>query len=69
LPEGKQAGPAGCQRFGAEIEKGESVKKSVKNEKIESGDNPWCENCKEEHCVVSGDGTCAMIRFYLKSKK
>ena len=29
-------------------------------------DNPFCNNCKEKHCAVSLDGTCAMIRVYLK---
>ena len=28
-------------------------------------DNPFCNNCKEKHCCVSIDGTCAMIRAYL----
>ena len=28
-------------------------------------DNPFCNNCKEKHCCVSLDGTCAMIRVYL----
>lgn len=28
-------------------------------------ENPWCASCKESDCVVSGDGTCAMIRKYL----
>ena len=28
-------------------------------------DNPFCEACKESDCVVSLDGTCAMIRKYL----
>jgi len=30
-------------------------------------ENPWCEVCQEKHCVISLDGTCAMIREYLKS--
>ena len=30
--------------------------------------NPFCENCKEKYCMVSLDGTCAMIRFYLNAK-
>ena len=29
--------------------------------------NPWCEACKEKHCLVSLDGTCAMMRIYLKA--
>ncbi len=29
-------------------------------------ESPFCENCKEEHCTVSTDGTCEMIRKYLK---
>ena len=28
-------------------------------------ENPWCASCTESDCVVSGDGTCAMIRKYL----
>jgi len=32
-------------------------------------DNPWCEACKEEFCSVSLDGTCSMIRRYLKAYK
>jgi hypothetical protein len=28
--------------------------------------NPFCSSCKELDCCVSGDGTCAMIRKYLK---
>lgn len=28
-------------------------------------DSPFCENCKEENCIVSSDNTCAMIRKYL----
>lgn len=31
--------------------------------------NPFCSNCKESNCCVSLDGTCAMIREYLKTKK
>lgn len=31
-------------------------------------ENPWCSNCKEKDCVVSSDGTCAMIRRYLKPR-
>ena len=29
----------------------------------------FCENCKEQDCLVSTDGTCAMIRVYLKLKE
>ena len=32
-------------------------------------DNPWCEACKEDFCSVSLDGTCSMIRRYLKAYK
>ena len=32
----------------------------------EEENNPFCENCKEKDCLVSLDGTCAMIRKYLK---
>jgi hypothetical protein len=28
-------------------------------------DNPFCENCREKDCMVSLEGTCAMIRKYL----
>jgi len=28
--------------------------------------NPFCAACKEPDCCVSGDGTCAMIRKYMK---
>jgi hypothetical protein len=31
--------------------------------------SPWCEACKEPDCVVSHDGTCAMIRKYLANAK
>jgi hypothetical protein len=31
--------------------------------------NPFCEHCKEEHCTVELDGTCEMIRVYLKAKE
>lgn len=31
--------------------------------------NPFCEHCEEKDCTVSGDGTCAMIRRYLKAFK
>ena len=31
-------------------------------------DNPFCNNCKEKDCFVSLDGTCAMIRRYLKPR-
>jgi hypothetical protein len=34
-------------------------------EEKDGSDNPFCENCKEEHCAVSSDNTCAMIRVYL----
>jgi len=33
--------------------------------KVDLKDNPFCDNCKEKHCCVSLDGTCAMIRVYL----
>ena len=32
-------------------------------------DNPFCNNCKEHDCLVSMDGTCAMVRVYLAAKK
>jgi len=32
-------------------------------------DNPFCENCLEPDCLVSFDGTCAMIRRYLDIAK
>jgi hypothetical protein len=32
-------------------------------------ENPFCENCKETDCSVSNDGTCKMIREYLKTKQ
>lgn len=31
-------------------------------------DNPFCNNCKEKDCLVSLDGTCEMIRRYLKPR-
>lgn len=31
-------------------------------------ENPWCSNCREKNCVVSSDGTCEMIRRYLKPR-
>mgnify|MGYP006995562240 CR=1 FL=1 len=33
-----------------------------------AGENNWCEHCKEECCCVSSDGTCDMIRIYLRCK-
>ena len=30
----------------------------------QSTENPWCMDCKEEHCLVDSDGTCAYIRDY-----
>ena len=32
-------------------------------------DNPFCEHCEEPDCCISFDGTCALIRVYLKAKK
>ena len=31
-------------------------------------DNPWCDECLEEFCECSLDGTCKMIREYRKNK-
>jgi hypothetical protein len=33
---------------------------------LDDSNNPFCDNCKEEHCVVSSDNTCAMVRVYLR---
>ena len=33
----------------------------------EQKDSPFCEHCKEEDCGVSLDGTCELIRRYLKA--
>jgi hypothetical protein len=33
---------------------------------LTDSDNPFCDNCKEEYCLVSFDNTCAMIRVYLR---
>lgn len=35
-------------------------------DRIEIIESPFCINCKESDCIVSTDGTCAMIRKYLK---
>ena len=32
---------------------------------LDDSDNPFCDNCKEEHCAVSFDNTCSMVRVYL----
>lgn len=32
-------------------------------------DNPFCGNCREKDCLVSMDGTCAMVRKYLEATK
>ena len=32
-------------------------------------DNPFCEACTEPDCTISMDGTCAMIRVYMKAKE
>ncbi len=34
----------------------------------ENSKDPFCTNCKEEHCEVSEDGTCKMIMVYLGKK-
>lgn len=31
--------------------------------------NVFCNNCKENDCLVSLDGTCAMIRVYIEVKE
>lgn len=31
--------------------------------------NPFCEACKERDCCISFDGTCSMLRVYLKAKQ
>ena len=36
---------------------------------MDKQDNPWCDACQEEHCIVSLDGTCAMVRVYLRAKR
>jgi hypothetical protein len=33
----------------------------------EMRENQWCAACREPDCCVSMDGTCAMIRKYLKN--
>lgn len=43
--------------------------KEAKEKKINIAGNPFCESCKEKDCCVSLDGTCAMIREYLKAVK
>jgi len=44
--------------------------REIANRKISiSTDNPWCSACRETDCVVSIDGTCAMIRKYLTIAK
>ena len=39
------------------------------NAREELAQPPWCAECQEEHCLVSQDGTCAMIRRYLAGVK
>jgi len=48
------SGTAGEHRLGDEI----------KVKRINYGGNPFCDACLEKDCVVSTDGTCAMIRKY-----
>jgi len=41
-----------------------------KDMEIESSSNPFCDACAEKPvCLVSKDGTCAMIRIYLEAKR
>ena len=42
--------------------------KVAKREAMEKG-SPFCEHCKEDNCAVSNDGTCGLIRRYLKAVK
>ena len=52
-----------------EIPPAEWVQFLDKNFDMGSENNPFCENCKEKpDCVVSTDGTCAMIRRYLEKQ-
>ncbi len=39
-----------------------------KMKSITRSESPFCEACKEEQCCVDPDGTCEMIRIYLKGK-
>lgn len=48
----------------AKVEKEWNTRIEVMNE-----NNPFCNACKEEHCEISNDGKCEMIRQYLKGKK
>ena len=39
---------------------------------IDTPNNPFCDNCEEEHCMISGDETCSMVRkyqLYIKMKR
>jgi hypothetical protein len=35
---------------------------------LDDSNNPFCDNCREEYCLVSSDNTCAMVRKYLKKE-
>lgn len=32
-------------------------------------ENPWCSNCIEKNCLIELEGTCEMIRKYLRYNK
>ena len=38
-----------------------------KQPKLEQKESPFCEHCKEADCAISSDGTCELIRRYLKA--
>lgn len=64
--EGEQP-PAGCTNPYCESNEGKSPTPGLKVVYInynKDSDSPFCNNCKEEDCLISGDGTCAMIRTY-----
>ena len=46
----------------------------TKLKKMEKCDNPFCDNpfcavCQEKDCEISFDGTCKLLRIYLKAKR
>ena len=52
-----------CSNCGREDRGGETWADVAK-----AADNPFCMACQESGCIVSLDGTCAMIRAYQRGK-
>jgi hypothetical protein len=52
-----------------EIRHGICSRLGIMPKHVTVAESPFCDNCKEQDCEVSLDGTCAMVRRYLKSVK